>query len=109
MIKKHFMTIVFVMLAKMPSYSAELTDSVASYNGQTVNSTVTVQGKDTLRVSNVNVTSTGNLTLTSPDGVIITSGLDVVTGGVLNITGGKHNYIRFFYNNTGHRIRRENY
>lgn len=96
------------MLQQLSILSAEPTDSVDYYTEQIISSTVYIQGRDTLFVNDTQVMPQGELHLISPNGIVISGGLEVELGGSLYISGGKQNYIRFLYNNVGSRIRREN-
>ena len=48
--------------------AAEMGDSIDVYENQTVTTTVFVQGRDTIGVRNVTVTSTGHLKMNAPWG-----------------------------------------
>lgn len=108
MARRLLTAIAVYMLQQLPILSAEQTDSVNYYTGQIVTSTVYIQGKDTLYISDTQVLPLGVLYLNCPNGVLVTDGLDVEIGGSLLISGSKQNYIKFSYDKSGNRIRREN-
>ena len=58
---------------------------VNTYTNQTVSSTVTVEGCNTLTVQNVTVSNGGNLMLIAPVEVNINGAFDVAIGGELNV------------------------
>ena len=82
-------------------------DSVDTYTNHTVSDSVFVQGRTSLTVSNVNVTSTGRLRLSAPESVLITGGLTVNLGGTLNIYEESIHCIRLSYDASGNVIRRQ--
>lgn len=85
----------------------ETPDSVDTFNNQTVSTEVVVQGRTILSSQNVNVTSTGQLTLNGPQGVLIAHDFVVNPGGTLTLNGGLQYAISFTYDASGNRIRRE--
>lgn len=84
---------------------------VSSFTNQTVSTTLLVAGCTTLSVQQVTVTNTGNLTLTAPEYIAITGPFEVVAGGRLNIDIAEPpqeiKVRRFYYDDSGNRIRRE--
>lgn len=80
---------------------------VSTYSNWTaVSSPTTVVGCTTLTVSNITVTSTGNLTLKAPTSVLINPTFLVPSGGYLyvGIEEAKRQRIRYDYDNSGNRI-----
>jgi len=68
--------------------ATEMGDSIDTYYNHTVTTTVQLQGRDTIGVRNVTVTSTGHLKMNAPWGIIVSSELYVQTGGTLEQNGG---------------------
>lgn len=85
----------------------EVTDSVDTFNNQTVSTVVSVQGRTVLTSQNVTVSSTGQLTLNGPQGVLIPHDFVVNPGGSLILNGGLQYAVIFTYDESGNRIRRE--
>ena len=104
--KKGLMLSALLLLCSI-TMNAELTDSVDVYQNQTVNGVVVVQGRNLLSVQNVTVTNTGRLKLSAPGGISVTGPLTVVLGGELEMNGGMQYAIRYTYDTSGNRIRRE--
>ena len=84
-------------------------DSVDTYLNQTVSSSVSVQGREVLTAGNINVTSTGYLKLSAPNGISIVDTLTVQLGGILELNGGSQYRVRYYYDAVGNRNRREKY
>lgn len=84
----------------------EANDSVDTYQNQIVNTTVSVQGRTLLTTHDVNVTSTGHLKMSAPDGIVATGPFTVDHGGTLELDGGRQYYIIFTYDASGNRILR---
>lgn len=105
--KCRFTFIVAGALMAINAQAEVIPDSVDTYNNQTVATEVTVQGRTVLSSQNVVVTSTGNLTLNSPEGVNLPQSYEVALGGTLVINGGLQSEITFVYDASGNRIRRE--
>lgn len=89
------------------AHATEPIDSVDVYQNQTVSSVVVIQGRHQLSVRNVSVTSAGDLKLSAPDEIIVTGSFTVDLGGKLELNGGMQYAIRYSYDVTGNRIRRE--
>lgn len=85
----------------------ETPDSVDTFNNQTVTTEVTVQGRTVLSSQNVTVTSTGDLILNGPQGVVIPQNFEVALGGTLQLNGGLQYAVSFIYDASGNRIRRK--
>jgi len=89
-------------------YAEEVSDSVDTFNNQTVTAdSVVVQGRTLLTSQNVIVTNTGHLTLNGPQGVLIPQNFEVQLGGSLILNGGLQYAVIFTYDASGNRIRRE--
>ena len=58
---------------------------MSTYSNQTVSSSVSVLGCNTLAVQNVTVASNGNLSLSTPAQITINGPFEVKSGGVLNM------------------------
>lgn len=98
--------LLFAICVNMVS-GAELADSIDYYEHVTVSDRQTVTGKDILVVDGVNVTSTGDLKLSSPNGVYLDCSIYIEKGGRLNVGTGFQNYVSFIYDKAGNRIRRQ--
>lgn len=80
---------------------------VNSFENQTVSSTVSVQGCNTLTVKNVTITNNGDLTLSAPENITLNGPFEVKLGGLLNIKNELTQWsINYGYDNAGNRIRR---
>lgn len=88
-------------------WAEENRDSVDTFNNQTVETEVTVQGRTVLTSQSVTVTNTGQLTLNGPQGVLIPQDFKVNSGGSLMLNGGLQYAVTFTYDASGNRIRRE--
>lgn len=102
-------TILFIcgLVATIGVSAEEIPDSVDTFNNQTVTTETVVQGRTLLSSQNVTVTNTGHLTLNGPQGVVIPQGFEVQLGGMLEINGGLQYALKFIYDASGNRIRRE--
>lgn len=106
-LKRRWLVLSVIFLLSAPAMAQQSNDSVDTYQNHTVSTTVSVQGRDTLIVSDVTVTSTGHLKLTAPAATVVTNNLNVQLGGTLEINGGRQYLIKFTYDAAGNRIRRE--
>jgi hypothetical protein len=104
---KKFTVLVILLLSASRIMAVAPIDSVDTYTNHTVSDSVFVQGRTSLTVSNVNVTSTGRLRLSAPESVLITGGFTVNPGGTLNIYEEPIYRIRLSYDATGNVIRRQ--
>lgn len=82
-------------------------DSVDTYTNQTVYDSVYVQGRSTLTISDVTVSSGGHLVASSPNGIVVTNGLHVELGGKLNLYEKCLKCVFFSYDSSGNIIRRK--
>lgn len=82
-------------------------DSVDTYTNHTVTDSVFVQGRTTLTISDVSVSSGGHLVASSPDGIVVTSGMVVVLGGKLNLYEKCWQSVFLTYDASGNIIRRK--
>lgn len=89
------------------AHAIETNDSVDAYQNQTVTNQVVVQGRTVLSTNNVTVTSTGDLKMYSPGGIIVTGPFIVELGGALELNGGMQYAIRYSYDTTGNRTKRQ--
>lgn len=96
------------MLLAFPSIvnAEEAGDSIDTYQNQTVSTKVRVHGDSILRVQDITVAPSGTLLLSAGHSVEINGAFTVETGGVLEIHGGRQNYIRYAYDSSGNRIAR---
>ena len=104
---KKFTVLAIMLLSASKIMAVAPIDSVDIYTNHTVSDSVFVQGRTSLSVSNVNVTSTGRLRLSAPESVLITGGFTVNLGGTLNIYEESIHRIRLDYDATGNVIRRQ--
>ena len=87
-------------------YSAR--SCVSVFENQTVSSSRTIAGCDSLIVRGVTVSDVGNLTLTAPDYVVLYGAFEVVQGGILSINEKEEPLIfKFSYDAAGNRILRQ--
>lgn len=80
---------------------------VNTFKDQTVSSSQSVEGCDSLIVQNVTVSETGDLKLFAPEGVTIYGLFEVVQGGVLNINRKESLFFEFTYDAAGNRTSRK--
>ena len=86
-------------------YSAR--SCVSIFENQTISSSRSITGCDSLIVRDVTVVDAGNLTLTAPDYVVLYGAFEVVQGGTLNINEGEEPLIfEFSYDAAGNRFLR---
>lgn len=97
-----------VLLCPASLLATELGDSIDTYQNQTVSTEVFVQGRDTLTMSNVTVTPTGELKANAPDGIVINSPFTVQFGGTLDLSVGHPYRIRYTYDAAGNRTNKKN-
>ena len=87
-------------------YSAR--SCVSVFENQTVSSSRTIAGCDSLIVRGVTVSDVENLTLTAPDYVVLYGAFEVVQGGILSINEKEEPLIfKFSYDAVGNRILRQ--
>ncbi len=78
------------------------------FENQTVSSSRSITGCDSLIVRSVTVTNTGNLTLTASDYVVLYGAFEVVQGGILSINEKEEPLIfKFSYDAAGNRTLRQ--
>lgn len=104
---KKFTALAIMLLSASKIMAFAPIDSVDTYTNHTVSDSVFVQGRTSLTVSNVNVTSTGRLRLSAPESVLITGDFTVNLGGTLNIYEECIHCIRLNYDASGNVIRRQ--
>lgn len=100
----------FMTLFLYPASQAEAVlpiDSVDTYTNHTVTDSVYVQGRSTLTISDINVSSGGHLVASSPDGIVVTGGLTVNLGGKLNLYEKRLTGFFFTYDAYGNIISRK--
>lgn len=86
-------------------YSAR--SCVSIFENQTISSSRSITGCDSLIVRDVTVGDAGNLTLTAPDFVVLYGAFEVVQGGTLNINKEEEPLIfEFSYDAAGNRFLR---
>ena len=77
---------------------------MSTYTNQTVSSSVSVLGCNTLAVQNVTVASNGNLSLSAPAQITINGPFEVKSGGILNI---RQMIFTYTYDASGNRTTRQ--
>lgn len=82
-------------------------DSVDTYTNHTITDSVYVQGRSTLTISDVSVSSGGHLVASSPDGIVVTSALNVELGGKLSLYERYLKCVHFSYDASGNITRRK--
>ena len=88
--------------------AVEPEDTTRVFENQTVSSSRTIAGCDSLIVRGVTVSDVGNLTLTAPDYVVLYGAFEVVQGGILSINEKEEPLIfKFSYDAAGNRILRQ--
>lgn len=96
-----------LFLCVTPMGATELGDSVDTYQNQIVSTEVFVQGRNVLTSNNVTVTSTGDLTMSAPEQIVITSNFEVQLGGQLYLYCEQPRPIVYNYDSSGNRISRQ--
>ena len=100
----------FMTLFLYPASQAEAVlpiDSVDTYTNHTVTDSVYVQGRSTLTISDVSVTSGGHLVASSPDGIVVTGGLTVNLGGKLSLYERRLKCVFYNYDASGNIVIRK--
>ena len=80
---------------------------MSTYTNQTVSSSVSVLGCNTLAVQNVTVASNGNLSLSAPAQITINGPFEVKSGGILNIRQSQQMIFTYTYDASGNRTTRQ--
>ena len=80
---------------------------MSTYTNQTVSSSVSVLGCNTLAVQNVTVASNGNLSLSAQAQITINGPFEVKSGGILNIRQSQQMIITYTYDASGNRTTRQ--
>ena len=80
---------------------------MSTYTNQTVSSSVSVLGCNTLAVQNVTVASNGNLSLSAPAQITINGPFEVKSGGILNIRQSQLMIFTYTYDASGNRTTRQ--
>lgn len=109
--KRFIITRLFATLLPLLSSSlaeaSENRDSIDLYQNHIVNEEVEIQGRNQLTIQNVTVTNTGYLKAHTPSSITITGTCIVELGGILELNGSQQYAIKYTYDSTGNRIRRE--
>lgn len=82
-------------------------DSVDTYTNHTITDSVYVQGRSTLTIYDVNVSAGGHLVASSPNGIVVPSGLYVTLGGRLSLYEKCVRSVHVTYDASGNIIRRK--
>lgn len=99
--------VAFFIMSVSPAIAVLPTDSVDIYSNHTVTDSVYVQGRSTLTISDVSVSSGGHLVASSPDGIIVTDDLLVGLGGKLSLYESRIKCIILTYDSSGNITRRK--
>ena len=104
-----FTCIVFDLsyFSPLSSQEVDTRSCVSTYTNQTVSSSVSVLGCNTLAVQNVTVASNGNLSLSAPAQITINGPFEVKSGGILNIRQSQQMIFTYTYDASGNRTTRQ--
>lgn len=97
----------FLIVSASPVKAVLPTDSVDTYSNHTITDSVYVQGRSTLTISDVNVSSGGHLVASSPDGIIVTDDLLVGLGGKLSLYESRVKCVILSYDTSGNITKRK--
>ena len=101
-----FFTCIVLTCLFSPLSSQEV-DTRSCVSTQTVSSSVSVLGCNTLAVQNVTVASNGNLSLSAPAQITINGPFEVKSGGILNIRQSQQMIFTYTYDASGNRTTRQ--
>ena len=82
-------------------------DTLNVYSGMTVSGEKKVVSEESLQVDNTTVTTGGKLKATANDAITVLDGTMVALGGEMQLNGAGQYAVRFTYDASGNRIRRE--
>ena len=94
-------------ISPLSSQEVDTRSCVSTYTNQTVSSSVSVLGCNTLAVQNVTVASNGNLSLSAPAQITINGPFEVKSGGILNIRQSQQMIFTYTYDASGNRTTRQ--
>ena len=89
------------LFSPLSSQEVDTRSCVSTYTNQTVSSSVSVLGCNTLAVQNVTVASNGNLSLSAPAQITINGPFEVKSGGILNIRQSQQMIFTYTYDASG--------
>lgn len=99
---------------KQDSHSADTdsiivvpTDTLNSLSGKTVSMPVRVYGNRSVQMDSTTITKSGDLRVSAEEAILVISGTEVELGGELQLNGALQYLVRFTYDASGNRIRRE--
>ena len=95
------------LFSPLSSQEGDTRSCVSTYTNQTVSSSVSVLGCNTLAVQNVTVASNGNLSLSAPAQITINGPFEVKSGGILNIRQSQQMIFTYTYDASGNRTTRQ--
>ena len=95
------------LFSPLSSQEVDTRSCVSTYTNQTVSSSVSVLGCNTLAVQNVTVASNGNLSLSAPAQITINGPFEVKSGGILNIRQSQQMIFTYTYYASGNRTTRQ--
>ena len=95
------------LLSPLSTQEVDTISCVSTYTNQTVSSSVSVLGCNTLAVQNVTVASNGNLSLSAPAQITINGPFEVKSGGILNIRQSQQMIFTYTYDASGNRTTRQ--
>ena len=92
------------LFSPLSSQEVDTRSCVSTYTNQTVSSSVSVLGCNTLDVT---VASNGNLSLSAPAQITINGPFEVKSGGILNIRQSQQMIFTYTYDASGNRTTRQ--
>ena len=102
-----FFIVLTCLFSPLSSQEVDTRSCVSTYTNQTVSSSVSVLGCNTLAVQNVTVASNGNLSLSAPAQITINGPFEVKSGGILNIRQSQQMIFTYTYDASGNRTTRQ--
>lgn len=103
--RKTMLTALLLAIPIVATYATTPTDTL--YNNHSVSNRVRLITDGCINAQSDTVTSTGHLTLIAQQGVSLLNNIDVQLGGTLVIMTGTIPCVRYTYDASGNRVRRE--
>ena len=103
--ERKFIATLLLTLCIGTNHATEVSDSI--YENRTVSGRVTINVDGSIIARSDTIVSNGCLTLVGQQGVTLQQNIDVQLGGMLIIHAGTPPRIRYSYDASGNRIRRE--
>ena len=95
------------LFSPLSPHEVDPKSGLRTHTNQTVSSSVSVLGCNTLAVQNVTVASNGNLSLSAPAQITINGPLKRQSGGILNIRQSQQMIFTYTYDASGNRTTRQ--